>query len=236
MTYTVLGIFSDRDNAEEAIHDLETAGYNPKNLSIVMKDQTKARSFTINTGADVVGGAVSGATAGIIAGGIAGLLIGVGAIAIPGLGGLLIGGPLTAALGLTGAAATTISGAATGGLAGGLIGALMSLGLPREDATYYEQGIKNGGILIAVPAFENQEDVAKEVLERNGADQIRAIATPTMEVTEEETQEEYVSPRYSSAYGQPAYAYAPSGRKGGKTSRKQKTQRRTTKKSVRNKQ
>lgn len=108
---------------------------------------------------------------------LAGLLVGIGAIAVPGIGALFIGGPLAAALGLSGAAATTVSGAATGALAGGLIGALLGLGVPEEDARIYEERIKEGGILIAIPSRTGDEARAMDILEDTGADQVRAITT-----------------------------------------------------------
>jgi len=80
------------------------------------------------------------------------------------LGGLLIGGPLVAALGLTGVVATTVSGAVTGAVAGGLIGALVGLGLPKEDAEYYNEAIEKGGILLAVQAHDGDQDRVEELL------------------------------------------------------------------------
>jgi hypothetical protein len=175
MADTVFGVFSDRDNAESAINDLESAGYNAKDISIIMKDADEAQVIHDNTGASVAGGAASGATTGGIIGGITGLLIGIGAIAIPGVGAFLIGGPIAAALGLTGAAATTVSGAATGALAGGLLGALMGLGVPEEDARVYEESVKSGAILVAVPVSASSTRDAKDILSQYHADQVKSV-------------------------------------------------------------
>lgn len=171
----ILGIFSDRDHAEDAINDLEDAGFNAKDISIVMQDKHEGKDIADNTGANVAGGAVSGATTGGVVGGLAGLLIGIGAIAVPGIGALLIGGPLAAALGLSGAAATTISGAATGALAGSLIGALMGLGVSEDDARVYDERIRAGGILVAIPASTDKNASVSTILQDNGADQVRTI-------------------------------------------------------------
>jgi uncharacterized membrane protein len=175
MAKMVLGVFTERDDAEDAIEELKTAGYNAKDISIIMKNDKESEEFADSTGTNVAEGAVSGAATGGVIGAIAGLLIGVGAIAIPGLGAILIGGPLATALGLTGAAATTVSGAATGALAGGLIGALMGLGIPEEDARVYEERINQGAILVAVPTRADHESEAEDILEENGADRIRTI-------------------------------------------------------------
>lgn len=176
MAQMVLGIFADRADAEAAIEDLKDEGYNPKDISIIMKDVEEGRAVAGTTGANVAEGAVAGATTGGALGALAGLLVGIGAIALPGIGGLLVGGPLAAALGLSGAAATTVSGAVTGALAGGLVGALTGLGIPEEDAKVYEERIKSGAILLAVPARTGDGEDAKDILLDHGADQVRSVS------------------------------------------------------------
>jgi uncharacterized membrane protein len=171
MNDIVLGVFSDRDEADDAVAELEKSGFETKDISIITKsDEGKVVEESGNSMAE---GAVSGATTGGVIGGIAGLLVGLGAIAIP--GGLLIGGPIAAALGLGGAAATTVSGAVTGALAGGLVGGLVGLGVPEEDAKIYEERINAGGVLIAVPTRTRDNREAREILEDNGADKITTI-------------------------------------------------------------
>ncbi|MEO6509212.1 MAG: general stress protein [Patescibacteria group bacterium] len=177
MSSMVIGVFSNRTNAESALEELKDTGYNAKDISIVMKDTAEAQEVASSTGSNVAGGAATGATTGGVIGALAGLLVGIGAIAIPGLGALLIGGPIAAALGLGGAAASTVSGAVTGALAGGLLGALMGLGIPEEDAKVYEQRVQAGGILVAVPARTGEGTEAREILENNGAEQIKSVTT-----------------------------------------------------------
>ena len=171
----VFGVFSERTNAESAINELEAEGFNPKDISIVMQNKEDAELIHNSTGASVVDSAATGAATGAAIGGLAGLLVGIGAIAIPGVGALLIGGPLAAALGLSGAAAATVSGAATGALAGGFIGALVGLGVPEEDARIYEERIKSGAILVAVPAFSNEHREASAILREHGAEQVKTV-------------------------------------------------------------
>ncbi len=223
MRKMVLGIFSSEADAQTAVDDLQAAGYETKDISIVMKHVDAASRFAEATGTDVANSAVSGAVTGGVIGGIAGLLIGIGAITVPGIGALLIGGPIAAALGITGAAATTVSGAATGVLAGGLIGALMGLGISREDAAIYEARIKNGGILIAIPAQAGREEEVMAILEDNAADQIRAIDSSIH--NEKEFEDEKPS------YTDQSFQYATLGAKGGKSKARVKTKpKRKTKK------
>lgn len=175
-TDMVLGLFDDRPQAEAAINALQEQGYTAKDLSIIMKDTEQAADMADTTGANMAEGATSGAMTGGALGALAGLLIGVGALAIPGIGGLLIGGPLAAALGLTGAAATTASGALTGALAGGLIGALVGLGVPEENARIYEQRVKEGAILLAVPTSNTLSfSEVRGILEAHGAESVSEV-------------------------------------------------------------
>lgn len=194
MDKAYLGVFTDRDNAENAINELQNIGLNPKDISIVMKDTGEGKKIASDTGARIDQGAVKGVATGAVIGGIAGLLIGVGAIAIPGIGALLIGGPIAADLGLTGAAATAASGAVTGAVAGGIIGALTKIGVSEEEAKRYEERVKAGAILLAVPAIRGKEDDIEGILSENGADNIRTITMPS-----EEAATERVSKHSSSA-------------------------------------
>lgn len=174
MTKTVIGIFGDRQRADQAIDELERQGFANQDISVIVRENT-ARGQT--GGATIVEGVASGATTGGVIGGVAGLLVGIGAVTIPGIGALLIGGPIAAALGLTGAAAVTVSGAVTGALAGGLVGALVSLGVPEEEAKVYESRIREGAVLVAVPV-KDKDDEVRAILEKHGAEKIRSVVHP----------------------------------------------------------
>lgn len=174
MATTILGIFTERENAEDAFNQIKTKGYDPKDISIVVKDKSDSEKIEEETGSDVVDGAVAGATSGVLLGGLAGLLA---SFVIPGLGAFFIGGPIAAALGLTGAAASITSGAATGALAGGILGALTGLGLSEDDAKIYEQRIKEGGILVAVTAHNGQEKEIERIFTDNHAEDLKSVST-----------------------------------------------------------
>jgi uncharacterized membrane protein len=169
---TVIAIFTDQDNATHAVNTLESAGYDPKDVSIVMKDTAGAQQMKDDTGSDVAAGAVSGATTGAVVGGIAGL---VASFMLPGLGSLFIGGPIATALGLTGAAATTASGVATGAVAGGIVGALTGWGLSEDEARMYEKRVSEGGILVAVPAKSGDESKVAQILHDQHADDVKTV-------------------------------------------------------------
>lgn len=178
MSQVVIGVFKYKDDAEDALKEMEDLGYEPSEISVIMKDIREAREMKDKTGVNVAEGAASGAATGGAIGGIVGLLTGIGAIAIPGLGAILIGGPIAAALGLTGAAATTATGALTGALAGGLLGALVGLGIPEEEAMEYVEDLKGGGVLVAVPVHEARIDEVKKIMENYKARGTRQLDLP----------------------------------------------------------
>jgi hypothetical protein len=174
MQQTVLATFSDRNDAEDAISILENKGYNPKDMSIVMKDTTIRKEIADDTGAQAASDTVGGAVTGAAVGGIAGL---VSVYALPSLGAFFIGGPIAVALGLTGAAAVAASAAVTGALAGGFIGGLMGLGLSQDEARVYEERINEGGILVAVPIVDRQDArEAREVFNETNADNVKIVS------------------------------------------------------------
>lgn len=142
----VTGLFPDRDSAELAYQDLSARGYNKDDVNLVMSDETRKRHFSgsdglkTELGTKAAEGAGIGAGIGGTLGAIAAAVAAVGtSIVLPGVG-LVIAGPLAAAL----------VGAGAGGAAGGLLGALIGWGIPEETVRHYEQGIKDGGILMAV--------------------------------------------------------------------------------------
>jgi hypothetical protein len=89
-----------------------------------------------------------------------GLLAGVAAAVgiIPAIGPVLAGGLLAGLL------ASTAAGAA----AGGVVGALVGLGIPEEEARYYESELKIGRTLVTVKADDRFAD-ADAILRRCGA-------------------------------------------------------------------
>lgn len=146
------GMFSDRSSAEKAYESLSSRGYSKDDVNVVMSDDTRKTHFGDDTAhTDLGDKAMEGAGVGSAIGGTAGAIIGAIAaigtsVALPGLG-LIIAGPLAAAL----------AGAGAGGLTGGLVGALVGSGIPEEHAAEYEEGIKNGGIVMGVKP-RNAED------------------------------------------------------------------------------
>lgn len=167
MHTVTLGIYKTHAEAESAIKQLIALGIQQDDISYVYSDK-KGEMTDGNTGESMAQGAVEGGTVGAVIGGIAGLVVANGIL--PGLGSLFVAGPLAAALGLTGVAATTVAGAATGAAAGGLIGALTNMGVNDTDATMYQTYIEKGEILVAA---KTDNPNAREVFEKTNAREIQ---------------------------------------------------------------
>lgn len=140
------GMFRDRDSAERAYNSVTSRGYTNDDVNLMMTDETRSKYFSdADANDDGLGSkALEGAGAGSAIGGTLGAIIGgiaaIGTnILLPGLG-LVVAGPLAAAL----------AGAGAGGLTGGLVGALVGSGIPEDRAKEYEEGVKNGGIVMGV--------------------------------------------------------------------------------------
>lgn len=152
----VTGLFRDRDSAERAYQAVIDRGYGRGDVDLVMSDETRSRHFgstpdgrTTELGTKAAEGAGIGGAIGGTVGAIAAAVAAVGtSIALPGLG-LVIAGPVAAAL----------AGAGAGAATGGLVGALIGWGIPEERVKVYEEGIKEGGILMGVRP-RSEEDAA----------------------------------------------------------------------------
>ena len=150
----VTGLFPDRNSAEAAYQRAHTRGYTRDDVDLMMSDETRKVHFPSDGTAietelgnkAAEGAGIGGAIGGTI-GAIAAAVAAVGTtLALPGLG-LVIAGPLAAA----------IAGAGAGDASGGLIGALIGWSIPEERVKEYEEGIKQGGILMGLRA-KNPED------------------------------------------------------------------------------
>ncbi len=141
------GLFDKPEHAEKAYHSLRERGYEDKDINVMMSNTTRDTHFK-NSDTELGNKAMEGAGTGSAIGGVLGAVVGlVTAVALPGIGlGLVAAGPVLASL----------AGAGAGGLTGGLLGALVGAGIPEEHAKHYEQGIKDGGVVIgAKPRSED---------------------------------------------------------------------------------
>jgi hypothetical protein len=155
---TVVAIYKSHLEAETAVKELQTAGFDMKKLSIVGRDY--------HTDENVVGYYNAGdrmrqwGKTGAFWGGIWGLLFGSAFFLIPGVGPLLMAGPIVAGI------VSALEGAiVVGGLSA--IGAgLYSLGIPKDSIVQYETALKTGKFVLIAHASTEETARARDIIQR----------------------------------------------------------------------
>lgn len=166
---SIVAVYQTHSDAEEAIKELQHAGIDMKNLSIVAKDY--------HTDEQVVGYYNAGdrmkrwGTTGAFWGGFWGLLFGSAFFAIPGIGPLLVAGPLVAWI------VGGLEGAAVVGGASALGAGLFSIGIPKDSVLEYELAVKNDKFLLIVSGTTAEVAKARQTLEATHPAQI-ALHSP----------------------------------------------------------
>ncbi|MBL9122768.1 MAG: hypothetical protein JNG90_03990 [Planctomycetaceae bacterium] len=160
---TVVGIFDSVDFARDAVRELVEARFPEDQLGLLAPSGTATdthEATTIPTEGRAANVA-AGATAGIAAGASVGALwaIGIAAGLLPAIGPVIAGGLL----------ASVLASAAGGAAVAGVVGALIGLGVPEEEARYYESEFQAGRTLVTVRAPADRSEEAKGILRRHGA-------------------------------------------------------------------
>ena len=144
-----VGVFENSSQARRAVEELQQAGYTDDEIGYLTR--ASANTPSEDTGTFIANSAVEGGLLG-------GLLGAAAALLIPGFGPALAGGILAAALG----------GAAVGAAAGGIVAALINLGVPEEEARFYQKELEAGRAIVTVKAPDDYTE-ALNILRRNGA-------------------------------------------------------------------
>ncbi|MBY0502175.1 MAG: hypothetical protein K2P93_09300 [Alphaproteobacteria bacterium] len=146
-------LFNSPYDAERAYVELLNQGYDHKDISVLMSQETRESYFSNEDVQELeletkaleglgIGGA-TGATLGAIAAALAALGT---TLFIPALG-IVVAGSLAA----------SFAGAGIGAAAGGIVEALIGASIPDEKAREYEKGIQAGGVVLGLMA-ESDED------------------------------------------------------------------------------
>lgn len=156
-----VGIFETHTQAERAVKELQTAGFDMQRLSIVGRDY--------HTDEHVVGYYNAGdrmkywGKLGAFWGGIWGLLFGSAFFWIPGLGPILVGGPLVSAI------VGGIEGAAVVGGMSALGAGLYGMGIPKDSVLRYERALGADKYMLVVHGTDEETARAQGILDRLGA-------------------------------------------------------------------
>lgn len=186
----ITGMFKDRKNAELAYEGLKDRGYEDDEINVIMSDSTRKIHFgddrkDSGLGNKSLEGAGKGSAIGGSIGAIAGVVAALGTnLLIPGLG-LVVAGPLAAGL----------AGAGAGGITGGLIGALVGSGIPEDRAKEFEEGVKNGHIIVSAKAkSEKDADFFKGNWESKDVDEdnnVRGLRTNDEDIRKDNDRDNY---------------------------------------------
>jgi uncharacterized membrane protein len=160
----IVAIFEESSEAEDAIRDLKNAGFTNEQIGVATQDRAGGVRSASGEGTvvdETATGLAEGAATGALTGGVIGGLVGlISSLLIPGVGPLVVGGVL----------ASTLLGMGVGAATGGLIGALVGMGVPEEDARYFDAGLRRGKTLVTVNTTNESPDEAISILERHGGD------------------------------------------------------------------
>jgi len=149
-------MFNDVHDAQQTVAALQQAGFPHDEIGFLAHD---AAGRPIKTDEADNSRASEGAVAGLVAGAGAGGLwaLGIAAGLVPAIGPVIAGGFL----------ASLIASAATGAAAGGVLGALIGLGVPDDEAQYYDEAFRSGRHLVSVRAGGRYGE-AVEILRNHG--------------------------------------------------------------------
>lgn len=154
---SVIAIFHQHTQAEEAVKELQEDGFDMKRLSIVGKDY--------HTNENVVGYYNAGdrmkywGKQGAFWGGLWGMLFGSAFFFIPGIGPLVVAGPLVSWI------VGALEGAAIVGGLSALGAGLYSMGIPKDSILKYETAIKSGKYVLIFHGTPQETEKAKQILD-----------------------------------------------------------------------
>jgi hypothetical protein len=160
---SVFCIATSRDQADQIADHLKTESFSNRDVSVLFPDKGATGDFVQEKDTKAQQGPVAGLGTGVIVGGGLGWIAGIGPLAITGVGPCTAAGPVAVALN-----------GPTGGIASGLV----SLGVPRIEASQYEGKVKEGNILLSVHT-EDVGDIARarDIFKQAGAQDICTTAS-----------------------------------------------------------
>ncbi len=157
-----IGIFSNRQNAEQALAELKNQGFPMHKLSVITKSSGDSNSLDSQSvkqpSITRLEGAKTGAIAGSIGVGSLALIVGLASLLVPGIGQVLAVESLL----------TTFLGSGIAATVGGLYGALQGWLVPEEQAKNYSNRFNSGDYLIVMEAIENEILIAEPILKHWG--------------------------------------------------------------------
>jgi uncharacterized membrane protein len=158
---STVAIFNDHTGAEQAVKELQKAGFDIKKLSLVGKDYHSDEHVVgyYNTGDRIRYWGKLGA----FWGGFWGLLFGSALFFVPGIGPIVVGGPIVSWI------IGALEGAAVVGGISAVGAALYSIGIPKDSVLRYETSLKANKFLLVVHGTVDEVERAGSILQSTGA-------------------------------------------------------------------
>lgn len=153
-----VAIYNTHTEAEEAVRQLQKAGFDMTKLSIVGKDYHTEQHVVgyYNTGDRMKAWGKMGA----FWGGIWGWIMGAAFFFIPGVGPVVLAGPLVAAL------VSALEGAVVVGGLSALGAGLYSIGIPKDSVVQYESAVKSDKFLLIAHGTPEEVAKAKSIIDK----------------------------------------------------------------------
>lgn len=155
-TNAVIAVYDTHAAADDAVKELQKAGFDMKKLSVVGKDY--------HTDEQVVGYYNAGermkhwGKLGAFWGGLWGLLFGAAFFWVPGIGPVLVGGPLVAWI------IAALEGAVVVGGLSAIGAGLYSLGIPKDSIVMYEAAVKAGNYVVVAHGTAAEAAKARDIM------------------------------------------------------------------------
>lgn len=158
-----VGVFSSRQQAEQAINELQAAGFSMDKVSIIAKDAEGGEKLGNAEVSDKIGdqsvdttGAVGDA---LNAGTWGSVLVGLSSLALPGIGAVIAAGSVGAAL-VTSMAGVAVSASSTNNL----VQTLATLGIPEERARHYSDKLQQGYYMVILDGGDQEIQCGEKIL------------------------------------------------------------------------
>ena len=152
----IVAVYDSHGEAEEAIRELQRAGFDMKKLSVIGKDYRSEEHVVgyYNTGDRMRYWGKLGA----FWGGLWGLLLGAAFFAVPGIGPVLVAGPLVSWI------VGALEGAAVVGGLSAIGAGLYSIGIPKDSILRYEVALKANKFLLVGHGTAGEVALARDII------------------------------------------------------------------------
>jgi hypothetical protein len=153
------GVFADLRAAERSVAALLEVGFSAEEITVICSDETKERHFREFEHQHPAGKhtPLAAAAGGALGASLGGVTLAAG-LATGGVPLIIVGG----------------AGMMTGGLLGGFLGAMLTRGVEKEVANFYDQEVTDGNLLVAVECHRPDAEVllvrAEHILSEAGAE------------------------------------------------------------------